>query len=371
MADAPKIFELDPEQIIQELKAGWEARVGKTILPAQPEFQGILSITNREVQLRGLGDYTAAQNLTPFSTAPILDYKAASWGLTRLAPQPAVTKLRFTLVPGHSGVLIPEGTRVASTDGSVTMATDYEVVTTNVALVAEVTATAVVAGLKGNNQNIGAISVIVDAVPFVQKAENLTVTDGGSEQETDEQLRARIILAPSQSSTAGSAASYKFHALSANPRIIDVKVLNGGDGVVNVYPLVEDGNVTPDAILNAVAAKLNDERTRPINDTINVVSPTRLSYNLSITLVLRWGVVQSVAKERVEAALTAYCLASSKKLGNDVTLSQLTAAALKDNMDLIRDIDFAGFSSLAVPPTAFAVPNVISVVSMSYENPNE
>lgn len=61
-----------------------------------------------------------------------------------------------------------------------------------------------VAGKVGNGYAIGTINKILDPLAFVSTVENIDVTGGGSDVESDEQLRERIKLAPSQYSSAGS-----------------------------------------------------------------------------------------------------------------------------------------------------------------------
>jgi hypothetical protein len=58
-------------------------------------------------------------------------------------------------------------------------------------------------------------------------------TANGTDDETDEELRERIRLAPSQFSVAGPTGAYKFFAKSAHPSIVDVSVTIGHDPVTS------------------------------------------------------------------------------------------------------------------------------------------
>ena len=51
-----------------------------------------------------------------------------------------------------------------------------------------------VAGKVGNGYAIGTINKILDPLAFVSTVENIDVTGGGSDVESDEQLRERIIF---------------------------------------------------------------------------------------------------------------------------------------------------------------------------------
>jgi phage-related baseplate assembly protein len=60
--------------------------------------------------------------------------------------------------------------------------------------------------------------------------------------ESDDQFRARIVMAPEGWSTAGPIEAYEFHALSAHAGIKDVNVSSAGAGVVQVAVLSNVGN---------------------------------------------------------------------------------------------------------------------------------
>lgn len=364
---APQLFYLSPETIISEIEAWYEDHLDREILPAQPEMQILLSQAYRETLLRSLGDYVLSQVLVDTAVAPMLDYKARNEGLTRLAPTPAVTTLGFTLLPGHGGVIIPVGTKVATTDGKIEFATDVEVPVPAGVNYAEAEATALTDGASGNDYGIGLVSVIITPQAFLISATNTTVTAAGAAQESDEGLRARIILAKSQYAAAGPNSAYKFHARSASPLIIDVEVTNPSGRHVNIYPLVSGGVVTPQAILDAVYAVCNAEDKRPLTDIVTVISPTKISYTLTFNVILKYGVIQSTTIQAIQAGLAAYCIAQSKKLGAGITDSQLIDAAMNPN---VYDISFPGFSDISVPPTSFAVCTSFTIGTVTYENPN-
>lgn len=365
--DAPKIYDKDPETIISEIKARYEDGLGKSILPAQPEMQGVLSIAYREVLLRALADYALSQILTRTSNAPVLDYKASNFGVTRLAATHAVTKLKYILQMPHGTVTIFAGSKVSTSDGEIDFATDIEVVATSEATFIEVDATALLPGLSANGRGVGEISNIIDPYPFVVSVSNTTVSAGGATQESDEGLRQRLIQAPSGFSTAGPTGAYKFHARSATPAIIDVEVTNGGAGIVNIYPLVGGGIQTPQAILDAVYAKCNAEDVRPLNDIVNVIAPTRLEYVIPLNIILKYGAIQSTTVDKVLEAIKAYCVLKSRKLGANITVSQIINAGMNED---VQEIYFDSFSGVAVPPTSFAVCTAVSLGTVTYEDPN-
>lgn len=368
---APQIFYKDPSVLISEIKSLSETLLGKTILPAQPEMQIDLTIANREALLRSLCEYALTQMFVDTSVAPALDGLAANAGVTRLPALPAQTKILFTLVPGHGGITIPAGTRVSTTDGRVLFATDYEANVPPGTNSVTVDTTATTDGPSGNGYSVNTVTEIVDVQPFLTAASNTTVTAAGADPETDEGLRARIKLASSQYSTAGPIDAYKYFARSANQNIIDVAVITAESGLVSpgevaVYPLIAGGEETPQAILDAVYAVLTSDRIKPVNDTPLVYTPTKLDYTLTVNIVLKYGAIQSSSVEAVTDGLTAYANSQALALGRDITLSQLTAAAMNDN---IHSLDFDGFTDLIVGPTEFPVCSGIFIGTVTYEDP--
>ena len=100
--------------------------------------------------------------------------------------------------------------------------------------------------------------------------------------ETDERLRLRAQLALSAVSTAGPVSSYRFHALSADARMLDVAVASPAAGSITVTVLSREGNGTaPQDLLDAVKAALSDENVRPLGDVLTVQSATIVEYEVT------------------------------------------------------------------------------------------
>ena len=337
----PIFVEHDANAIKEEMIAFYEAATGKTLQPAQPEMLVINALAYREFLFRYKVNEAAKQNLVAFSTAPVLDYLGQLVGVERLAPSKAVAVLNFELVTGHGDIVIPAGLRVATTDGRVVFETDEPTeVLTGVAEV-EIACTAQQEGAVGNGYAPGYVSVIQDPQPYLSTAANIDTTSGGGNQETDEQLRERIKLAPSIFSVAGSYGAYKYWAKSASPQIIDVEVLGQNEGVapgrVEIYPLMETGT-TPQGILDAVYAMCDDVKVRPLTDTVIVAAPTPVDYTLTVDLTLLDTAIQSVEAGKASDAATAYVAKLRKKLGQDIVRAKIIEALASDglyNIDVV------------------------------------
>jgi phage-related baseplate assembly protein len=259
MAGAPKFVENNPDVIVQQMVADYESRTGKTLQPAQIERLLINAFAYRESLLRAAIQYAAEQNLVKFANAPALDRLGDLVGVSRLAPAPAECTIQFTLVSVHPQIVIPEGTRVSTRDGRIIFSTKFPLTVPANVTTATVAAVADLDGVIGNGYIVGDVRDILDPQAFVTAATNTTVTAGGENEESDEALRERIILAPGSFSNAGSREAYIYWARTASASIVDVAVTNPVPGTVEIFPLMANGSVTPPEILAAVEEICSDD----------------------------------------------------------------------------------------------------------------
>lgn len=355
----PTFISEDSAQIVRDMITDYEQRTGRTVQPADIERLLINMIAYREQVLRTTINDAARQNLVEFARFPMLDYLGQLVGVTRLAASPAVTTIRFTLIPSHSGVTIPLGLRVASSDGRVVFGALEERVIPAGVTVVDIDAQAQQTGTIGNGFDVGNISTILDPQPWLVSATNLTETTGGSAEENDEALRDRIKLAPASFSNAGSRGAYEFFAKSASPAIIDVTITSSAPGDVDIYPLVEGGVETPQPILDAVLAACNDESVRPLTDLVTVISPTRVNYNIEVDVVKVTGQSDQDVETFVETALRELGDTKLLRLGRDITISEIIQAA---RVEGVYDVSVvAPATNLDIADTEFGFLGTITV----------
>lgn len=178
--------------------------------------------------------------------------------------------------------------------------------------------------------------------------------------ETDEDFRRRIQLAPEGFSVAGPEGAYTFHALSADPRVLDASatspepddiralVLNTlsiegveqavidvmaaalnaanwpGDVRVSILSRELDGTATPD-LIGAVTAKLAADDVRPLTDHVTVQSAGIVNFAVKAVVYTFAGPDASVVMAEANRRLQAY-ITESHRMGRDVTRSGLYAA---------------------------------------------
>jgi len=145
--------------------------------------------------------------------------------------------------------------------------------------------------------------------------------------ESDQRLLERTQLAPEGQSTAGSSGAYEFHALSSDPKVLDVDVSSPSGGVVEVTVLSTEGDGTPDqALLDTLTAALADDRkVRPLTDQVTVLAATIVNFSVTAALTVYPGPDSEVIRQAAETAVSAY-VSGHHRLGHDISLSGLYAA---------------------------------------------
>jgi phage-related baseplate assembly protein len=358
MPSAPNLIERDLATIRAEIKADYESRTGRTLAPTDVENLLLETYAYREYLTREAIQYAGIQNLVNYAAAPMLDELGQLLGVVRQGAIAATTTIRFQIVTGHGGVIIPSGTRISSVDGTAVFMTRTSVTVPIGTDTVDVVCVSQSAGSAASGYAIGRVTNILDPQPFLSSASNIDATAGGADQETDESLRIRIKLAPASFSNAGSTGAYQFHARSANPNIIDVAVISPAPGQVQIFPLMADGSITPAQILAAVDAACNDERVRPLTDTVTVTAPTRLTYSLVVDLVIFNTADPAVVDAAARAALQAFADAKRLQLGQDIIDSQVIAAA---QVAGVYRATLPGFTNIIVSPTQFPFCTLIDV----------
>jgi phage-related baseplate assembly protein len=272
---------------------------------------------------------TGKMLLVDFATAPVLDYLAASFGLTRLPAVGAACTLQFAIVAGHLPVTIPLGTRIGSADGLVVFTTDDDLYIPAGTDTITISATCSTAGAAGNGYSVNTINVLQDPYAFIVSVENINMTAGGSDQETDAQLQSRIKLAPSEFSVAGSRNAYIFWAKSADPSIIDAKVMTYEDdnliapGEVDVYVLLTGGQLSNSAVNAEVEAVLSSDTVRPLTDNVQVKTPIQQNYSLLVAITPYTDATYTALNSAITLIASNWAQTKTVGLGLDIVASQL------------------------------------------------
>lgn len=160
--------------------------------------------------------------------------------------------------------------------------------------------------------------------------------------ESDAEMRRRALLAPEAFATAGTHGGYVFHALSADPGVLNADVWSPAPGHVRVAIQGRNGaGVADEATVEAVRAHLLADDIRPLTDVIAVSSVETHDYTIALTIFIQPGPDPAAVKDGAIASLTAM-VAARRIPGRDVPVSAIIAAATIGPVDRVVVTEPAG-----------------------------
>ncbi len=209
--------------------------------------------------------------------------------------------------------------------------------------------------MKGNGYRTGELKNLVDPIPYIDRVENLTVTEGGADLETDENLAERIYLAPSSWSTAGPDDAYKYWVRTFDAGISDVRVESQVPGDVEIYFMLQGGELPDEAMVGELERFLRDEDVRPLTDHVIVRAPHEVRYGISLVYYVNESdrLRAAVIQENVARAVEEYIVWQKGKIGRDINpdqLRRLVISAGAKRVD-VNEPEFRSitWSSIALP----------------------
>lgn len=307
------------EELYQQMLESFAGRAGFT-----PEESCDLSVRlyTAAAQLQALdiqADWVLDQSFPQTAQGEYLDYHAQMRGITRAPGTCAVGTLRFqTPVQPASALTIPAGT-VCMTGEEVRFQTTAAAVLGTDALFVDVPAQALEAG-SGGNVVAGAVCIMTACPVGITACTNPEAFSGGSDPETDESLRERILESYQRLPNGANAAYYEQVAMS-HTGVAAASVIGRarGVGTVDVYIATEAG--LPDGgLLEEVAQDLQEKREIAVD--VQVLSPQTQQVDIALELDAGEGNFEDV-RLRTEAALRAFF--SGHLLGKAVLLAELGA----------------------------------------------
>lgn len=276
-------------------------------------------------QIAQYADRAGKMALLKYSYGDYLDSIGALKGIRRNPGATAKTRIRFILSAERPGTtIIKSGVRVTASDGVYFITTDILEIPAG-ELYGEVNAECREIGTKGNGYAIGVIKTLVDPVAYVERVENVTVSSGGADLETDENLAERIFLAPSSWSTAGPDDAYKYWVRTFNPAIGDVMVESETPGEVDIFFILQDGQIPDQTMIQELADYLSNEEIRPLTDQVIVRAPEIQEYRIDLTYYINKSdrTKTSQIHENIQIAVQEYMKWQRAKIGRDINPDQL------------------------------------------------
>lgn len=317
---------LSSSEIESAVLTAYERQAGVTLQPGDPvrlfleSLAYLISVQNQLIDLAG------KQNLLAYAKGAHLDHLGALMGVQRIPAQSARVTVRFSLTEAFTfTVPIPEGTRVATEDGSITFATITAAEIPAGELAVDVVALCTTPGAQATGLVAGQITQLVDPLPYVVTVTNTTTSAEGADIEDDERLRERIRTAPETYTVAGSTGAYVSQVLAVSSDIEAVSVTTPEPGVVDVRFVLEGGEMPDESMISMVEEALSADTVRPLTDHVLVGGPDPVEYSINGTWYLRTedAALLSAITAAVTSAVEEFRLWQRGKPGRDINPTKL------------------------------------------------
>lgn len=317
-----QFFPAEAEELEGELIQKYEEICGVTLTPGSPEYLMVKWVAAIHLQERARENYAINQNIPSRAEGKNLDALAELFfARERTEAKRAECKVRFTISEAQSSkVKIPLGTRVTDEEKSLYWETEEE---TEIPA-GETTVTAKVvcqsAGRVGNGWLPGQIKRAVDIFDYYAACENITTSDGGTDEMSDDELYEAMRLSMDALSTAGAMGSYIYHAKAVSTEIEDVTVASPEPGKVRIFALLKGGIIPGEEMKRLILEACNADTVRPLTDYVTVEEPEKVEYDIDLTYYTSDG--EDVG-EAVKEAVEEYIRWQGGKLGRDINPSRL------------------------------------------------
>ena len=333
LPDISFVDDISYEKILNEMIADYEKKYQEatgrkvTLRPGDKEHIHLRIEAGQYFQMYQILDNAAKMNLLKYSKGNFLRHLGAFKKTFIQEPKPAVVTARFTLSEIRKDVIyIPQGTRITAGDGVYFATDDYAEVKAGDSFV-DVDCTCETVGEVGNEYIVGQIETIVDPVPYVSGVSNITKSDGGTGEESEESFRERIFLAPSSYSVAGPADAYEYWVKQYNSAAIeDVKIYEPTEAVVDIRILLIGGALPSKTFCSGCLEYLRENPIIPLTDNDLVAAPDVVNYNLKAVYYIARSDLNNikVIQESIEAAKETYLNWQRTKIGRDINPDALT-----------------------------------------------
>ena len=325
LPDISFVDDISYEKILNEMIADYEKKYQEatgrkvTLRPGDKEHIHLRIEAGQYFQMYQILDNAAKMNLLKYSKGNFLRHLGAFKKTFIQEPKPAVVTARFTLSEIRKDVIyIPQGTRITAGDGVYFATDDYAEVKAGDSFV-DVDCTCETVGEVGNEYIVGQIETIDDPVPYVSGVSNITKSDGGTGEESEDSFRERIFLAPSSYSVAGPADAYEYWVKQYNSAAIeDVKIYEPTEAVVDIRILLVGGALPSKTFCSGCLEYLRENPIIPLTDNDLVAAPDVVNYNLKAVNNIK------VIQESIEAAKETYLNWQRTKIGRDINPDALT-----------------------------------------------
>jgi len=281
--------EVDAGKIQQEMVRDFQNELRETFNPSDERLMFLQQETPVIVGLKNNINDAARQNLLRYARDEKLDALGEFYGERgkRLTAEKAVVPLRITLSAVQpTNYIITKENIVVTPDGKLDFEGTVDIMIPSGQLTADTIGQAAEVGAGYNGFIAGQIKNIVKPIPYVVSIVNTDASTGGKDIEDNDSYRARIQLLPESFSTAGPEGAYIFWAKTADSSIVDVDVDSPSPCVIMITPLLKDGGIPTQGIIDKVLEVTSPKDRRPLSDHVQAQIPTIINYDITLTYYL-------------------------------------------------------------------------------------
>jgi uncharacterized phage protein gp47/JayE/uncharacterized protein YmfQ (DUF2313 family) len=279
--------------------------------------------------LHGHLEFLSRQAFPDASELEYLERQASLFGITRAAAQYATGNVDLK---GTDGVGITAGTVLQRADGvQYTVLADVYIA----GIAATATVQSVTAGLDVNTGD-GVALTFVSPIPGITAVGSVAPGGiiGGADEESDDDLRARLIARLRQPPNGGAAADYETWAKAvAGVTRAWVYPLELGAGTVTVR-FVRDDDGTGAAIIpssgEVAAVQAYIDTVRPVTAAVTVVAPTAVTRNFTIHVVPDTAATRAAVQAELEDLLRREAIPGTTLLLSHIRTAIAAAADVTD-----------------------------------------
>lgn len=241
------------------------------------------------------------------------------------AAKGATATIRFSLSEARTSATgIPKGSRVTAGDGVYFATNEYDEIPVG-SLYVDIRATCMTAGTAGNVYGINDLKYMVDYIPMVESATNITASENGTDAESEEDLKEDIYLAPDGYTSGGTGAAYEKIVREYNETITDVKTRTPEPCVVEIMCLLQNGELPGEEFLSGLEEYMMQTDKKMLTDKIEVKAPDKFEFEVSLTYWISQSDkarAETISTE-VKKAVEEYISWQKSKIGRDINPDEL------------------------------------------------
>ena len=254
-------------------------------------------------------NYRANNNLVATCDEETLELFALQRNVQRIEARKASMKMLFSTDEAIlEDIEIPAGTRVTS-DGVLFFKTIEKKAIKAGDISVEVIVEATEGGAQYNELSVGKANILVDTIPYITEVRNITQSDGGSDRESTEAFRERVLNAPKGYATTGSDMAYIQKTKEVDSSIVDVVVDYIEESeVCMVYVLCENGALPDEVMLQKIIMHIGSKEIKALSDKLEVLTAVEKKYDISCSYKIsaKDEEKESEIKKAVEIAIEKY-----------------------------------------------------------------